>query len=386
MTSKWNDSHAGLFEALEKLGSELQEDISERDRSGTFDHDGWKRYAELGVQGLLLPPAYGGGGYDPPRYAHIMEELGFSCPDNGLLMALGAHILAVELPIAEFGSEEQRTSYLPALASGRAIGAHAMTEPGTGSDALALTTTARRDGDWYVLDGHKRYITNAPVADVFLVHATLDRRLGFTGVTAFLVERGDSGIEVTPGSEKLGLRTASWGDVVLDGCRIPASRRLGAEKQGAAIFARTMAFERALILAPWLGVMRRELDECVRYCRRRRQFGKHIGHFQSVSNRLVDMRMKWELARLITRSAAAELTGPDAGVHPELSKLYTSEAAVEMFTSALQIYGALGYTHDGRVERNLRDALGMTLSSGASDMQRNIVAGRMGLTWPDRKN
>ncbi|MFE7812245.1 acyl-CoA dehydrogenase family protein [Streptomyces sp. NPDC057433] len=386
MTFTWNDSHADLFEDLKTLGSELQEGIAERDRSGTFHHEGWKRYAELGVHGLLLPSEYGGSGYDPPRYAQIMEELGSSCPDNGLLMALGAHILAVELPIAEFGDEEQRAAYLPALVSGQAIGAHAMTEPGTGSDALALTATARRDGDWYVLDGHKRYITNAPVADVFLVYATVDRSLGFTGVTTFLVERGDSGIEVTPGSEKLGLRTASWGDVLLDGCRIPASRRLGAEKQGGAIFARTMTFERALILAPWLGVMRRELDECVRYCRRRRQFGKHIGHFQSVSNRLVDMRMRWELARLITRSAATELTGPTAGIHPELSKLYTSEAAVEMFTSALQIYGALGYTHDGRVERNLRDALGMTLSSGASDMQRGIVAGRMGLTWPDRRS
>jgi alkylation response protein AidB-like acyl-CoA dehydrogenase len=379
MTSKWNDSHAELFEDLKKLGAELQEDISERDRSGTFDHEGWKRYAELGIHGLLVPSVYGGSGYDPPRYVHIMEELGFSCPDNGLLMALGAHILAVELPIAEFGNEEQRASYLPALASGQLIGAHAMTEPGTGSDALALTATARRDGDRYVLDGYKRYITNAPVADVFLVYATVDRALGFTGVTAFLVERGDIGVTVTPGSEKLGLRTASWGDVVLDGCRVPASRRLGAEKQGAAIFARTMVFERALILAPWLGVMRRELDECVRYCRSRRQFGKHIGHFQSVSNRLVDMQMRWELARLIIRSAAAQLTGPDTGIHPELSKLYTSEAA-------LQIYGALGYTHDGRVERNLRDALGMTLSSGSSDMQRSIVAGRMGLTWPDRRS
>ncbi|AOW88296.1 acyl-CoA dehydrogenase family protein [Streptomyces olivaceus] len=386
MTSKRNDSHAELFEDLRKLGAELREGITGRDRSAAFDHEGWKRYAELGVQGLLVPTAYGGRGYDPTRYADVMEELGFNCPDNGLLMALGAHILAVGLPIAEFGDEEQRTAYLPALASGRTIGAHAMTEPGTGSDALALTATARRDGDHYLLDGHKRYITNAPVADLFLVYATIDRSLGFTGVTAFLVERGDAGITVTPGSEKLGLRTASWGDVVLDGCRIPASRRLGAEKQGAAVFARTMAFERALILAPWLGVMRRELEECVRYCRRRRQFGKHIGHYQSVSNRLVDMRMRWELSRLIIRSAAAELDGSDAGVQPELSKLYTSEAAVEMFTSALQIYGALGYTHDNSAERNLRDALGMTLSSGASDMQRSVVAARMGLTWPDREN
>lgn len=386
MTSEHHESRAGLFEELRRLGAEVGESIAMRDQSGEFHREAWKRYADLGVQGLLIAPEYGGTGCGPLAYAQVMEELGAGCPDGGLLMALGAHILAVELPIQEFGDESQRAAYLPDLVSGRSVGANAMTEPATGSDALALTTTARRVGDGYVLNGHKCYVTNAPVADVFVVYATVDPGLGFTGVTAFLVDRRDGGVSVTPGGEKTGLRTASWGDVVFEDCAIPASRRLGAEKQGSAIFSRTMAWERSLILAPWLGVMRREIEECVRFCRRRRQFGKHIAHFQAVSHRLVDMRVRWEISRMVTHRAAEEIGGPDPGIFPELSKLYTSEAAVETFTNALQIYGALGYTRDGRVDRNLRDALGMTISSGTSDMQRNIIAGRMELTWPERRS
>ncbi|MFC6929279.1 acyl-CoA dehydrogenase family protein [Actinomadura yumaensis] len=144
-----------------------------------------------------------------------------------------------------------------------------------------------------------------------------------------------------------------------------------------------MAWERSLLLAPWLGVMQREIDECVRHCRRRRQFGKHIGHFQSVSNRIVDMRIRWELSRMLLYRAAAELDGPDGTIFPEASKLYVSETATDVFTSAMQIYGALGYASDGRTERNLRDAHGMTISSGTSDMQRVVIAGKLGITWPD---
>lgn len=386
MTSNYAEVPPSLFEEMAEIGAEAGESIAEREQSGEFHRAAWKRYADIGVHGLLIAPRHGGSGRTPIEYARIAEELGAGCLDSGLLMALGAHVLAVEVPIQEFGDERQRAAYLPALVSGQSVGANAMTEPGTGSDALALTTTARRAGDGYILNGHKHCVTNAPDADVFVVYATVDPALGFTGVTAFLVERGDLGVTVSRGPEKTGLRTATWGDVVFEDCPIPASRRLGAEKQGSAIFARTMAWERALILAPWLGVMRREIDECVRHARGRRQFGRHIGHFQSVAHRLVDMRARLEISRMVTHRAAEELGAPDPGILPELGKLYTSEAAVETFTNALQIYGALGYTRTGRVDRNLRDALGMTISSGTSDMQRNIIAGRMGLTWPEHRS
>lgn len=383
MRFEWDDGHDERQDDFRRLGESLSKDVAERDKAGVFGHDDWTLCAEHGVLGLPLPPAYGGGGCDPVEYVRAMEGFGHGCRDNGLLMAIGAHILAAEVPIWEFGDEDQRRTYLPPLAAGRLIGANAMTEPASGSDALALTTTAERDGGCYRLTGRKLYVTNAPVAGVFVVYATVGPELGFTGVTAFLVEPDDPGVSVRELPEKMGLRTTRWGEVELDGCRIPASRRLGAERQGGAIFARSMVWERALLLAPWLGVMRREIDECVRHCRRRRQFGKHIGHFQSVANRLVDMRIRWEISRMLIYRAAAELDRPGSGIFPEVGKLYVSEAAVEVFTSAMQIYGALGYTSDGRAERNLRDAHGMTIASGTSDLQRVIIAGKLGVTWPD---
>ncbi|MFC5185557.1 acyl-CoA dehydrogenase family protein [Actinomadura harenae] len=384
MRFEWDDDQDGLYRDFRRLGEEaLSEDVAERDRAGLFSHEDWKACAERGLLGLMLPPEYGGAGRDPVTYARAMEGFGHGCRDNGLMMAMGAHVLAAELPVWKYGDEEQRRRYLPELAAGRLIGANAMTEPGSGSDALSLTTTAERDDGFYRLTGRKVFVTNAPVADVFVVYATVGRNLGFTGVTAFLVERGDVGVSVKEQAEKMGLRTARWGELELDGCRIPASRRLGAERQGGAVFARTMAWERSLLLAPWLGVLEREIDACVRHCRRRRQFGKHIGHFQSVSNRIVDMRIRWELARMLLYRAAAELDGAEPTIFPEAGKLYVSEAAVEIFTSLTQIYGALGYSSDGRTERNLRDAIGMTISSGTSDMQRVVIAGKLGISWPD---
>lgn len=384
MRFEWDDDRDGLYRDFRRLGEEaLSKDVAERDRAGVFGRDDWTLCAEHGLLGLMLPEEYGGGGRDPVEYVRAMEGLGHGCLDNGLMMAMGAHVLAAEVPIWRFGDEDQRRRYLPGLAAGRLIGANAMTEPGSGSDALSLATTAERDGGFYRLTGRKLYVTNAPVADVFVVYASVDRNLGFTGVTAFLVEPGDVGVSVKEQAEKMGLRTARWGEIELDGCRIPASRRLGAERQGGAVFARTMAWERSLLLAPWLGVLEREIDACVLHCRRRRQFGKHIGHFQSVSNRIVDMRIRWELARMLVYRAAAELGGPETTIFPEAGKLYVSEAAVEIFTSLTQIYGALGYSSDGHTERHLRDAVGMTISSGTSDMQRVVISGKLGITWPD---
>ncbi|WP_207938820.1 acyl-CoA dehydrogenase family protein [Actinomadura darangshiensis] len=384
MRFEWPDGEDRLYHDFRRLGEEsLSKDVADRDKAGVFGHDDWMCCAEHGVLGLVLPPAYGGAGCDLAGYVRAMEGLGHGCLDNGLMMAIGAHVLAAEMPVWKFGDEGQRRKYLPELAAGRLIGANAMTEPGSGSDALSLVTTAERDGGFYRLTGRKRYVTNAPVADVFVVYATVDPDLGFTGVTAFLVERGDAGLVVHEQAEKMGLRTARWGEIELDACRIPASRRLGAERQGAAIFAQTMAWERALLLAPWLGVMEREIDACVRFSRRRRQFGKHIGHFQSVSNRIVDMRIQWEISRMLVYRAAAELGRAKATIFPEVGKLYVSEAAAEVFKSAMQVYGALGYTSEGNTERNLRDALGMTISSGTSDLQRTIISGKLGITWPD---
>lgn len=380
MSFTWEDDQVQLYTRLKQLGDErLSTDVDARERSQSLSRHDWQQCADAGVHGLLIPPAYGGAGLDPVTCARALEGFGHGCRDNGLLMAVGAHVLAVEVPIWKFGTDLQRTTYLPGLVSGTLIGCHAITEPTAGSDALALTTIAERDGESYRLTGHKRYVTNAPMADVFIVYATIDTALGFTGVTAFLLERGDTGISVRESNEKMGLRTAPWGDIELDGCLVPASRRLGVEKQGRAILELTMRWERALLLAPWLGVLDREIQDCIAHSRERRQFGRRISDFQSVSNRLVDMRLNLEIARLLVARAATELTVDQPTVFPEMAKLFTSEAAVEILSSVIQVYGAIGYTTARSAERSLRDAYGMTISSGTSDMQKTIIAARLGI-------
>ncbi|MER7759611.1 acyl-CoA dehydrogenase family protein [Streptomyces sp. NPDC097619] len=345
----------------------------------------WDGLAAAGVLALNAPAEHGGLGHSALTCALALDALGHGCRDLGLLISAGAHMWAVGVPVARYGTPEQRAHYLPGLASGRLVGAHAITEEGTGSDALGLDARARREGDHYVLDGRKRFVTNAPDADVFLVYATLDPRLGFTGVTAFLVERGRPGVRVETEQRKMGLNSCAWGQLVLDGVEVPAARRLGAEKQGSAVFATVMAWERTLLLAPLLGAMERQIEDCAARARTRRQFGRRIGSFQSVSNRIVDMRLRLETSRALLRTAAWELDrpGPDrdrrSSPLPELVKLQVSEAAVATFQDAMQIFGGHGYTEDAGIEERLRDALGTRISSGTSDMQRDVVAAKLGL-------
>ena len=384
MQFDWDERQESLYLSFRELGERTHRtDMAERDLQAAFNHEGWKLCADNGVLRLLLPAAYGGCEHDPVTYAHAMEGLGYGCEDNGLLLSLSAHTLAVEVPILRFGDEPQRSKYLPGLGAGRLIGANAMTEPATGSDALALSTVAVKDGSSYRLTGRKICVTNAPIADVFIVYATVNPELGFSGVTAFLVESGDTGVTIKNGPAKMGMRTSPWGELELDECRATASRRLGRERQGSAIFAQAMAWERALLLSPWLGVMDRVIDQTISYSRQRRQFGKHIGHFQSVSNRIVDMRVTLEASRLLTYRAAYALRSHATGIMPEISKLHASESAVAILAGALQTYGALGYTEAGHLERHMRDVIGLTISSGTADMQRVIVSSKLGIAWPE---
>ena len=202
----------------------------------------------------------------------IMEGLGYGCRDNGLLFALNAQMWAVQHPIMAFGTEEQRQKYLPPLCRGEFVGAHGMTEPDSGSDSFALSTKAERTDAGYVLNGSKTFVTNAPVADLFLIFATLDKSKGFLGITAFLVDKGTPGLSVGRPIEKMGLRTAPLGEVVLEDCAVPAAARLGREGNGAAIFNHSMGWERSCILASCVGTMQRQLERCIEYCKARKQF------------------------------------------------------------------------------------------------------------------
>ncbi|MGC7102559.1 acyl-CoA dehydrogenase family protein [Amycolatopsis lurida] len=380
MDFTFSDEQVALHRRLRDFATrELADDVAGRERAQEFWWDGWKRCAAEGVLGLPIPVEHGGSGHDPVTCAHALEGLGYGCRDNGLLMSAGAHLWAAAVPIWKFGSARQKQQLLPDLCAGRTIGAHAITEPESGSDALSLRAQARRGSGGYLLNGRKRFVTNGPIADVLIVYATIDPGLGFTGVTAFLVDRDRPGLRIEPDRAKSGLRTAPWAELVLDDCEVPADMRLGAEKQGRAVFAATMAWERALLLAPMLGAMQRQIDECVRFAGQRRQFGRRIGGFQSVAHTIADLQVRLESARLLTYRAAAELAHSTDSVFSEMAKLQTSEAAVQTFLTAIDLHGGQGYTTEAGIERDLRDALGTRISSGTSALQREVIAGKLGL-------
>jgi alkylation response protein AidB-like acyl-CoA dehydrogenase len=366
--------------AVLAFAESLNDGLDARDRESVFPHDLWQRLAAFGVFGLPLPETYGGSHADPITIALTMEALGAGCRDTGLLFASHAQLWAVEMPILLYGSEGQRARYLPGLASGGLIGAHAMTEPGSGSDAFSLTTRAIRTDRGYALTGTKTFCTNGPVADVFLIFATVDASQGPQGITAFLVDARTPGIVAGPPVAKMGLRTAPTGDVHLDGCEIAEEQRLGREGAGTTIFNRAMEWERTFILASEVGMMERQLAACLRYVRERRQFGQPIGKFQLVADKVARMKVRLDAARLLLyRAAWAKAQGRSGMLEACVAKLFISEAAVESGLDAIQAHGGYGYATEFGIERDLRDAIGGRLYSGTSEMQTLMIARLLGL-------
>jgi alkylation response protein AidB-like acyl-CoA dehydrogenase len=375
-TEQGNLQEAAMAFARESLAS----DMVARDREEHFDRDAWCRCAEFGVLGMPIPKQYGGLGLGLSDLLAVMEGLGYGTRDQGLLFSLNAHLWTNSIPILIYGTEEQKTRYLPPLSDGTLIGANAASEPDAGSDIFAMRTRLTRDGDHYILNGAKTFVSNAPVADVFVAYATVDPELGTMGITAIIVDRDTPGLRVGRRLDKMGLRTSPMAEVSFEDCRVPVTQRLGREGRGAAVFECSMEWERGCILANCLGVMRRQLEECVTHARTRRQSGKPIGKFQSVANRVVDMKVRLDTCRpLVYRIGALKDAGKDATLEAAVAKLYVSESYVSSCLDAVQIFGGYGYMTEQQVERDLRDAVGGTLYSGTSEIQRNIIARGLGL-------
>lgn len=353
----------------------LNDDLATRDRERDFNRAAWRASADLGLPGLIAPSVHGGAQLDPVSAMSALEALGRGSRDNGFSFALNAHLWGCVHPLAAFGSDEQKRAYLPRLSNGEWIGALAATERDAGSDISSLRTQAKRRGDEYVLAGDKALITNAPVADLLVVLATVAQERGAFGLTAFLVERGASGLRVSERVDKMGLSTAQMGEVTLDGCVVPARNRLGAEGAGLAIFNHAMEWERGFIMAFAVGAMERILEVCLAYARQRRQFDRPIGEFQAVSNRLVDMRLRWEAARLLLyRFAWLKQEGRAALAESAMAKLAISDSWVRSCEDAMRIHGGHGYLTETGIERELRDALASLSYSGTGEIQRQIVA------------
>lgn len=381
MDFTWSEEQLALKQSIIEFATRsLNDGVIDDDRSGTFSRERWGRCAEFGILGLPVPDAYGGSGLDVLTTMLAMEALGYACRDNGLLFALNAQMWAVQTPIHRFASDEQRDRYLPALVRGDIIGAHAITEPGSGSDAFAMSATAERRGEHYILNGAKTFVSNAPIADLFLVFASTNRARGFMGISAFLIEKGHAGLFVGKPIEKMGLRTAPYAEVVLDDCEVPVTALMGNEGNGGTIFKHSMGWERSCILASHVGAMQRQLETCVEYAKTRQQFGQPIGKNQSVSGMIIDMKLRLETSRLLLYHAGwLRAQGREAVQEVALAKLHLSECFVQSSLQAIQIHGGYGYSTEFGIERDLRDALGGRIYSGTSEIQREIIARSLGL-------
>ncbi|HEV8262293.1 MAG TPA: acyl-CoA dehydrogenase family protein [Burkholderiales bacterium] len=381
MDFSWSDEQLAFKRtAAEFARKELSAGLRNRERQAEFSRDNWRKCARFGVQGLSIPQTYGGTDTDIMTTMLVMEGLGYGCGDNGLIFALNAQMWSVQHPILTFGTDAQKKKYLPGLCSGELIGAHGMSEPGSGSDAYSLRTRAENVNGGYKLNGSKIFVTNAPIADLAVVFARLDAAKGPWGISVFLVEKGTPGFEVGRDMEKMGLRTAPLGELILQDCVVPSENLLGKEGAGVAVFNSSMEWERSCILASHIGAMERQLEASVRYARERVQFGQPIGKFQSIGNRLADMKVRIETARLILYQVAwLKKTGRDAAMEAAIAKLYLSECFVQSSMEALRIHGAYGYMTESEIERDVRDAIGGTIYSGTSDIQRGIIARLLGI-------
>ena len=358
----------------------LNNDLLELDHAGNFPRSAWDRCAEFGIQGLPIPEQFGGQGADLVTTTLVMESLGYGCRDNGLLLSINAHLWCCALPIWKFGNDMQRARYLPGLCNGSLIGGQAVTEPDSGSDAMAISTAAVPDGDHYILNGTKTYITNAPIASILTVLTRIDAGEHTGELATFIVERNTPGLGISKPFNKLGLHTSPMGDVTFTDCRVPASSLLGAPGAGMAAFTSTADWERGFILATALGTMRRQVEESVDYATSHRRFGRPIGKNQAVANRIVDMRVRLDASRLLMYHLAwLKDQGKRTVFESAIVKLFLSDAFVNSSTAAFETFGAQGYMVGNAQEREVRDSLASRIYSGTSDIQRVIIARMLGL-------
>jgi alkylation response protein AidB-like acyl-CoA dehydrogenase len=359
--------------ARELADRELAPLAAELDRTGTFPWRTVRLLGETGFFGLPLPAAYGGSDAGALAATLVVEELARGCMATSSIVA--AHYLAA-WPIAIGGTDEQKRRFLPPVARGDAIAAYAQTEPEAGSDVAAMRATARRDGDAYIIDGTKRFITNGSVAGVCVVFAKTDPAAGHRGISAFVVEQGTPGFSVSRLEHKMGQRAVPTAELLFDNCRVPATNRLGAEGTGFRLAMQTLDWSRPLIGAQAIGLGQAALDAATAYAKQRQTFGKPIAEHQAVRMMLADMLTDLEAMRLLVYRAAALI---DAGaarwtLEASISKLFAGEASRRIVNAAVQIHGGYGYVNDFVVERLYRDQRVLELYEGTNEIQRLIIA------------
>ena len=351
----------------------LAAEVDEQDR---FPQETVAKMARLGIMGIPFPKEYGGAGGTNVMYSMAVEELSRVCATTGVIVS--AHTSLCTNPIYEFGTEEQRMKYLPKLCSGEWIGAFGLTEPNAGTDAAQQQTMAVLDGDHYVLNGSKIFITNATHAHVFIVMAMTDKSQGTRGISAFIVEKGMPGFSIGKEEKKLGIRGSATCELIFEDCIVPKENLLGREGKGFTIAMKTLDGGRMGIASQAVGIAQGAMDETVHYVKERKQFGRAIAQFQNTQFQLADMEARLQAARYLVRAAAWKKDNQlPYSVDSSMAKLFAAEAAMAITTKAVQLHGGYGYTRDYPVERMMRDAKITEIYEGTSEVQRIVIASHL---------
>ena len=354
--------------------AELAPLAAEIDKTGAFPMASLKKMARLGLMGIIVPEKYGGSGFDFVSLAIAIEEISRACASTGVIVAVNNSLTTY--PILQFGNEDQKNKYLPPLCNGDKIGAFALTEPNAGSDASAIESTARLEGDHYVLNGTKRFITNGGEAGIFVVFAYTNKELKHKGISGFIVERGAPGFTLGKHEDLMGIRATANCELMFEDVKVPKENLLGKEGDGFKICMNTIDVSRIDIGAQAVGIAQSALDEAVKYSKERKAFGQPICSFEMIESMLADMATRIHAARLLVHYAGhCKDTGmPRFSKEAAMSKYFAADIAVDVTRKAVQIHGGYGYSKDYTVERLYRDAKILELYEGTSEIQKIVIA------------
>ncbi|MBO8169542.1 MAG: acyl-CoA dehydrogenase family protein [Thermoanaerobacteraceae bacterium] len=379
MDFRLSEEQQALVKMVERFAREkVAPGAADRDANNKWDQCLWEQMGELGFLGLPIPEEYGGSGAGAVTCLAALQAFCKGGKDAGLFLSWGAHLFLCAVPIWLHGNEAQKRKYLPKLASGEWIGALGLTEPNVGSDAAGIQTTAVKDGDYYILNGSKTFITNGPIADVVLVMASTDKSKRAKGVTAFIVEKDTPGFSVSRKLDKMGHRSSPTAELAFEDCRVPAENVLGEVNKGFAATTDALVWERGVFLAGAIGLMEALLEESVKYARERHQFGKPIAEFQLIRNKLADMKVAIEAAKLLAyRAAWKHDVGEDGKFDASLAKAFYAEEAVKVANDALQIFGGYGYISEYPIERLYRDVKLLTIGGGTTEIQKLVISSKL---------
>ncbi|MDQ7781431.1 MAG: acyl-CoA dehydrogenase family protein [Desulfomonilaceae bacterium] len=363
-------------QVLKFARKEIVPRVREHDLEARFDRQSWKRLGEFGILGMHFPEELGGSGADVVTSVLAAEALGEAGVDGGLTLSFGAHTYLCADTIFSHGSDAQRQKYIPKLARGDWIGCMGLTEPGAGSDVASLRTRAVRQGDRWILNGSKMFITNGAIADVAVIYAKTDPSAGHAGISAFIVEKGTPGFTVSRSLNKMGVRTSPTSELVFDDCAIPVENLLGQEGNGFLMAMQTVEWDRSALLAPFLGAISFLIERCGTYAWEREQFGRPIASFQAVKHKLADLKIFLEAARpLVYRIAWCKDQGrPLNHLEAAVAKLFIGDWSLAPTNDAMLLLGGYGYCHEYDVERVFRDSRLAPIGGGTSDVQKVLIS------------